>query len=67
MLCFKIRKELFDVTAFPLPSLLEALPDTLVSVRMCGDIEQPLVGLGVLYNRSRFAFNRVHPPPLIRP
>jgi hypothetical protein len=58
MLGFKIRKELFDVAAFPLPGFLEALPDALVSVHMCGDIEQPLVGLGVLHNCSRFAFNR---------
>src|SRR5258706_9738045 len=58
MLRFKIRKELFDVTAFPLPRFLQALSDALVSVRMCGDIEQPLVGFCVLHDRSRLAFNR---------
>jgi hypothetical protein len=41
MLRFEVRKERFDVTAFPLPSFLEALPDGLVNVRAGGDIEQP--------------------------
>jgi hypothetical protein len=42
MLRFEVRKERFDVTDFPVPSFLEALPDGLVRVYAGGDIEQVL-------------------------
>ena len=55
---FKFRKELFDVAAFPLLGLLQALADSLENVRAGGDVEQALVSLGVLHNGRRFTLNR---------
>src|ERR1700674_1490939 len=55
---FKFRKELFDVAAFPLLGFLQALADSLEDVRAGGNVEQPLVGLGVLHNGRGFTLNR---------
>jgi len=57
ILGFKFRKELFDVAAFPLLGLFQALADSLENLRAGADVEQALVSLGVLHNRRRFTLN----------
>src|SRR5438876_10328686 len=43
------------------PTLLcvfEALPDALKRIGLRGDVEQPLIGLGILHDRFRFSIDR---------
>jgi hypothetical protein len=50
---FEFGKEFLSIAAFAPLGLGETLSDTLVRVGTCGDIEQSLVGLGVLHHSGR--------------
>jgi len=48
----------------PLFYVFKTLPDTFCSVRLCGDIEQPLISLGVLHNGLCFSIDGEYKRPL---
>ncbi|SPF56126.1 hypothetical protein SBA4_7860003 [Candidatus Sulfopaludibacter sp. SbA4] len=54
---FELGEELLDVAALCLTGFLQALADTFVHVGAGSDIEQALVGMGVLCDRRSLAFH----------
>src|ERR1700722_15561889 len=61
---FEFGEELFGVPALPVPGLFQALADAFASVGAGGDIEQALIGLGILHDSRGPAFDREHHRPL---
>jgi hypothetical protein len=64
---FEFGEGILDVATLALPGLLQTLSDTLVRVGLGGDVEEPLVGPGILHNRGSLAFNREHHGALALP
>ncbi len=40
--------------------IFQTLANTFLDLRAGGDVEQPLIGLGILHNSSRLPLNREH-------
>ena len=38
--------------------VFEALPDSLKSIGLCGDVEEALIGFGILHDRFRLSIDR---------
>src|SRR5580700_1705651 len=64
MFGFELREELPRWPGLSFARVLQALPDSLICLGACGDIEQPLIGLRVLYNSCRLALHGQHNWPL---
>src|ERR1035438_2158313 len=61
---FEFREELLNVAPLPKPGLVQALPDSFASVGAGCDVEQPLIGSGVLDDGLGFALDCQHHGPL---
>jgi len=57
---FEVFEKLPRWTEPPLFGVLQALTDTLLRIGARGDVEEVLVGFGVLHNSRRFSFHRQH-------
>src|SRR5579872_2377961 len=64
---FEFVEELVGVAESSLTVVLKTLPDAFSCIGLCGDIEQSLIGLGVLHYGSRLAFDRQHHRALALP
>src|SRR5882762_9716635 len=45
-------------THTPLLYVFEALPDSFKRIGLCGNVEQALIGFGILHDRFRFSIDR---------
>jgi hypothetical protein len=64
---FEFGKEFLHVWTFALLILFEALANAFASICEGGDIEEPLIRLGVLHNSSGLSLDREHDRPFALP
>jgi hypothetical protein len=60
MLGFELVEEFPRRPGSFFPRVFEPLPDAFSGISARSDVEQALIGFGVLYNRCRFASHREH-------